>query len=330
VARQAQAKHTGSKKGGRRWLSLVCAIVIGVLFVAVGAQLARGPGINTAAVAPGGTATAAKPATSPSGAGSTPANTAVIVNATPSLAQGTLGKLASAVEPQATPSSTGSDASVATLAPTIVPTPATAPSIKEGTSSLAALAFQLFIARNSAALNFGNSTSPMFTVVDTGVVGQYFSNAILEYHPEYSGTPYTVELTRVGVALAEARGLLQSPSFQPLAADTQSDSNCWFVAATRHRLCAGFRNYWRSQGLELGDPGTSYRESLALFGYPISEEFTDPTSGRTVQYFERGIMEYDPVQAPANRVNVVSPTDAVLTRWHYQIVVGVDYLPGGG
>jgi len=333
VTRHVQTKRKESNQRARRWLSVVCAAIISVLLVTIGAQLANGPDTNTSAVAYGRNPTVTKPATSPSGTGSAPATTVATVNATPSSSQVTVGNLTSTVEPQPTPISTQSATPTATVAPTVgqpSATPPSAPSIVEGTSALATTAFQVFIERNRAELNFGHSTSPMFTVVDTGVVGQYFSNAILEYHPELADTPYAVELTRVGVALAGARDLLQSTAFLPLASDTQGDSNCWFVAATQHRLCAGFRTYWRSQGLDLGDPGTSYRESLALLGYPISEEFTDPTSGRTVQYFERGILEYDPAQVPANRVIDVSPTDAVLTRWHYQIVASVNHLPSGG
>ncbi|HET9016290.1 MAG TPA: peptidoglycan hydrolase, partial [Thermomicrobiaceae bacterium] len=38
----------------------------------------------------------------------------------------------------------------------------------------------------------------------------------------------------------------------------------------------------------------TYRESLALFGYPLSEPFTDPTTGYVTQYFERAVFEYHP------------------------------------
>jgi spore germination protein len=37
-----------------------------------------------------------------------------------------------------------------------------------------------------------------------------------------------------------------------------------------------------------------YRESLALFGFPISEEFVDPDTGLVTQYFERAVFEYHP------------------------------------
>ncbi len=75
---------------------------------------------------------------------------------------------------------------------------------------------------------------------------------------------------------------------------TQGDATTEFFPETGHRLGGGFKAYWYAHGLNMGDPGISYRESLALFGYPISEEFTDPTTGYTVQYFERARFEYHP------------------------------------
>ncbi|MBX6342459.1 MAG: peptidoglycan hydrolase, partial [Thermomicrobiaceae bacterium] len=59
---------------------------------------------------------------------------------------------------------------------------------------------------------------------------------------------------------------------------------------------------WHSHGLEFGDRGISSRESLALFGYPISEEFRDPQTGLTVQYFERAVFEYHPANPEPYKV----------------------------
>jgi hypothetical protein len=61
-----------------------------------------------------------------------------------------------------------------------------------------------------------------------------------------------------------------------------------------------FLAYWRAHGLDLGDQGISEREALALFGYPISGEFTqtlEDGKAYTVQYFERVRMEYHPENA---------------------------------
>lgn len=63
----------------------------------------------------------------------------------------------------------------------------------------------------------------------------------------------------------------------------------------------GFLAYWQTHGLELGDAGVSYRESLALFGYPLTDEFTQTLEDGqeySVQYFERVRFEYHPETAP--------------------------------
>ncbi|MHB8648362.1 MAG: cupredoxin domain-containing protein [Thermomicrobiales bacterium] len=56
-----------------------------------------------------------------------------------------------------------------------------------------------------------------------------------------------------------------------------------FFAATNHTLNFGFKSFWEQNG------------GLALFGYPISEEFLERGADgviRTVQYFERARFEY--------------------------------------
>ena len=80
----------------------------------------------------------------------------------------------------------------------------------------------------------------------------------------------------------------------------QQDNQCF--AETGQCVGGRFLTFWRSQGLDLGDRGVSERESLALFGYPLSGEFTQTLEdGRayTVQYFERARFEHHPEnQAP--------------------------------
>ena len=61
-----------------------------------------------------------------------------------------------------------------------------------------------------------------------------------------------------------------------------------------------FLSYWRAHGLEFGDYNVSYAESLALFGFPISEEREERLEdGRTyrVQYFECARFELHPENA---------------------------------
>jgi hypothetical protein len=155
-----------------------------------------------------------------------------------------------------------------------------------------AFGFKNFWAASGGLPVFGYPLTGEFS--EGGYTVQFTERQRFEYHPEFAGTPYETELGRLGYESAASAGLLTSAPFQPLPANTTSDANCTFFAETGHRLCAGFKAYWQSHGLELGDAGISYRESLALFGYPISEEFVDPTSGFVVQYFERARFEYHP------------------------------------
>ncbi|HLT19366.1 MAG TPA: hypothetical protein VKZ96_07925 [Thermomicrobiales bacterium] len=120
---------------------------------------------------------------------------------------------------------------------------------------------------------------------------QYLERQRFEHHPELAGTPYEVLIGRLGYTAAERAGLLDHEAFQPVES---APDGCLFFSETGHTLCGRFLNYWQSAGLEFGDEGVSYRESLALFGLPLSEEFTDPATGYVSQYFERAIFEYHP------------------------------------
>jgi hypothetical protein len=123
---------------------------------------------------------------------------------------------------------------------------------------------------------------------------QYVERQRFEYHPELAGTPYEISLGRLGAEDAARRDLADSWAFQPVAATADHPAGCRYLPEARHRLCGEFRPYWEGHGLELGDPGVSVREALALFGYPLSEEFIDPDTGLITQYFERAVFEYHP------------------------------------
>jgi spore germination protein len=110
-----------------------------------------------------------------------------------------------------------------------------------------------------------------------------------------------VQLGRLGYAEAVERSLLESDAFAP-ADHGQVDGDCVFFPATEQAACGAFLNYWQEHGLDFGDDGVSFRESLALFGYPISQEFVDPESGLVTQYFERARFEYHPENPEDYRV----------------------------
>ena len=63
-----------------------------------------------------------------------------------------------------------------------------------------------------------------------------------------------------------------------------------------------FLAYWQGHGLDFGEAGITYRESLALFGLPISDEIQEQigTTTYTVQYFERARLEAHPEATDPN------------------------------
>ncbi len=74
---------------------------------------------------------------------------------------------------------------------------------------------------------------------------------------------------------------------------------------TGHNLGGRFRQFWQQNG------------GLAIFGYPISEEFTETLEDGNpylVQYFERVRLEYHP-ENPA-------PYDVLLGQFGYLILQG--------
>ena len=122
---------------------------------------------------------------------------------------------------------------------------------------------------------------------------QYLERQRFEHHPDLAGTPYEVLIGRLGFTAAERAGLLDTEPFQPIVF-VQPPEGCLYFNETGHTLCGRFLDYWQGAGLEFGDDGVTFRESLGLFGLPLSEEFVDPETGFVSQYFERAIFEYHP------------------------------------
>lgn len=79
-----------------------------------------------------------------------------------------------------------------------------------------------------------------------------------------------------------------------------------YFPETGHNISGLFRNFYETHGLDFGEAGISAGESLALFGYPLTEEFQElnPDTGEylTVQYFERVRMEYHPTNPDPYKV----------------------------
>jgi hypothetical protein len=134
---------------------------------------------------------------------------------------------------------------------------------------------------------------------------QFTERQRFEWHPENAGTPYQVLLGRLGYEQAADLGLLDDEPFRYRGDDEGPDAGCSYFRETGHYACDDFVFYWREHGLDMGDPGISYRESLALFGYPLSEPFQATNSdGDTVwtQYFERAVFELHPENLAPHRV----------------------------
>jgi hypothetical protein len=113
---------------------------------------------------------------------------------------------------------------------------------------------------------------------------QYFERNRFEYHPEYKGTQYEVLLGLLGNQQTQERRDNHEGAFNRFD-DLHYPGGIYF-SQTGHNLRNSFKAYWEAQG------------GLAIYGYPISEEFQEvnPDDGKTyvVQYFERNRFEYHP------------------------------------
>ena len=145
---------------------------------------------------------------------------------------------------------------------------------------------------------FGYPITPLYDAPtrDGLVLAQMVERNRLEYHPEHR-PPYDLLLGRLGEDLLIARGRdwRSEPRAEPVA-------GCRYAQETGHNICdqepgLGFLTYYRTHGLELGDRGISQRESLALWGLPLTEAAIETNAeGDTVltQWFERARFEYHP------------------------------------
>ncbi len=127
---------------------------------------------------------------------------------------------------------------------------------------------------------------------------QYFERERLESHPTFA-PPYDILLGRLGVEVLEMMGRdwWQYPKADP--------STPHYQAVTGQAIAPEFYDYYTSHGLDFGDDGVSFAESLALFGYPVSPAMMETnSSGDTVltQWFERARFEFHPNNDPENQV----------------------------
>jgi hypothetical protein len=144
---------------------------------------------------------------------------------------------------------------------------------------------------------FGFPISPQrtFTIEGQSIEAQWFERNRLELHPE-NEPPYDVLLGRLGVDVLAQQGR----DWQAFPTADAPQPGCRYFAETQQNVCGDILSAWRANGLELGDLGISERESLALFGLPISPLQEEEIDGQTyqVQWFERARFEVHPENAP--------------------------------
>jgi hypothetical protein len=139
---------------------------------------------------------------------------------------------------------------------------------------------------------------------------QYFERVRLEYHPE-NRPPYDVLLGQFGRRVLET-----AFAVPPLGGSVPPLPGYVYFPETGQNVSPRFFAYWQANG------------GLAQFGYPLTSEyeayFNEPGTGRSVrgaqQYFERGLLEYHPENAP--------PHDILLGQLGREVLAQVDLLRG--
>lgn len=126
---------------------------------------------------------------------------------------------------------------------------------------------------------FGLPISQPLTV--NGRTIQWFERARLEEWPEYAGTGYAIQPGRLGAEFTSRIAFPRQSYFV-------SQPGLRYFAETGHGVREPFLGFWSQNG------------GLDILGYPISDEVQELLPDRqiyTVQYFERGRIEYHPQQA---------------------------------
>jgi hypothetical protein len=123
---------------------------------------------------------------------------------------------------------------------------------------------------------FGRAISP--EMESNGRMFQWFERARLEEWPEYAGTPYGVQGGRLGAEFTTGITF-------PTQVYFVSRPDARYFAETGHGLSDRFLRFWDQHG------------GIDMIGYPISDQVQEILPDKqihTVQYFERGRIEYHP------------------------------------
>lgn len=199
-------------------------------------------------------------------------------------------------------------------------------------------AIRTFWEQNGGLAVFGLPLGPQAAAVGSdGQTRQVqpFERHRLELHPE-NPAPYKVLLGRLGVErlAQQGRDWQTFPPFDEHATDVE---RCAFFRETGRQVCDEFLQAFRSNGLNFpGRRGISFEESLALFGFPISDAQTETIEGKEylVQWFERARFELHPDNPPASRVlfgrlgaELASSGPALTGRDWYLVTFGSNSRP---
>jgi hypothetical protein len=139
--------------------------------------------------------------------------------------------------------------------------------------------FQSYYDAHGGEAVFGKPISPELVVNGRRI--QWFQRARLEDWPEFAGTPYAVQGGRLGAEFTKG---IQFPGQVFFV----SQPNLRYFAETNHGVADRFLQFWNQI------------DGMTVLGYPISDQVQEMLPDKqiyTVQYFERGRIEYHPQQA---------------------------------
>ncbi len=149
---------------------------------------------------------------------------------------------------------------------------------------------------------FGLPTTPQRreATPEGNVEAQWFERERLEQHAA-NAAPYDVLLGRLGDELLRRAGR----DWRAEGGGDAMAAPCRAFEASGREVCGPFLDYWTRYGLEFGDAGISERESLALFGLPLTPPHMEANSSGDMvltQWFERARFEYHPGNPEPYRV----------------------------
>lgn len=149
-----------------------------------------------------------------------------------------------------------------------------------------------------AVFGYPTSAAAQTATAEGTFLTQTFERNIFEAHPDKQ-RPYDVLLGRLGDAIMRSNGTVWQNL--PKAASTAPH----YFPETGHAVShEPFWQLWSGRGLQ--DPALNpYQRSLALFGLPLTEAYTDKNpNGDTVlmQWFERARFEWHPNNPPQYQV----------------------------